>query len=91
VKKPAMMFPIQQAMCTEGPSLPTVSPDAIMSGFTRISSRSASAWAPTYKSDRLDDESRETQEVTHYDTCQDALDLRYTGARSILGHVANKM
>ena len=45
-KKPATNDPIQHATCTEGPSLPTESPEAMTSGYRR-------SWTYTKHKDRI--------------------------------------
>jgi hypothetical protein len=85
VKKLAMMLPMQHAMWTEGPSLPTVSPDAMMRGCARVSFVARLLHPPAYQCDRLDYESREAEVAAHDDARKDALNLGYPRASGMLG------
>ena len=76
--RPATTLPTQHAMCTEGPSLPTESPDAMTRGWVSLEVRAGECQMDkgTYESQALDYERPETKESFHNEACEDTLDFR---------------
>ena len=76
-----------QATCTEGPSFPTESPEAITRGsfkFQQTRPPPKMISEKSYQRQTLDEERPKTEESLHDETRDDALDLRDPRAGRVL-------